>query len=207
MAQTSTKGAKAVKISDFDGFVDFAYQVFHGRLQLDDAVAQIANPASKIGVSERDMRDIIEMTHSSEQELPELAYVLASLNHAAARRLGGPPLQGRCTATLATVMSHRGELDQAVPLFEAALQLCRKAQDAEWEMICLGNLGNTYYGLKQLDRCMALYRQLIKIARRTKNFNMEGIAHTCIANVLRDQGKLDEALEEHRRGLDAYERA
>jgi len=66
-----------------------AYEVLHGTSSSDEALLQLAKPDALNGLDESTIQFNDEIADAAWRELPDLAYALATINLAAARKLGG----------------------------------------------------------------------------------------------------------------------
>jgi hypothetical protein len=121
--------------------LSLAYAVLHGTLSSDKALLQLAKPDALNGLDESTIQLNDQIAHAALNQLPDLAYALATINLAAARKVAGQKLQGRCALRLGMLAGTRNRLDEAIPLLEEAADLCRKGGDREGEIIALGRCG------------------------------------------------------------------
>ena len=119
----------------------------------------------------------------------------------------GPPKSKRRAAERANLLFEIGienwrlkRAAEAIPLFERALDLYRKADDQRGEAAAVGNLGNTLYRLGEPRRAIERYEQALAIARKIGDRRSQ-VSSLC------NLGDAWAALGEPRRAVDFFEQA
>jgi tetratricopeptide (TPR) repeat protein len=181
--------------------LSLAYEVLHGTLSSDEALLQLAKPDALNGLDESTIQFNDEIADAAWRELQDLAYALATINLAAARKLGRQKLQGRCALRLGVFAGRRNRLDEAMPLLEEAADLCRNGGDREGEIIALGDLGNVFFAQHHFDQAIDCYRRVLNLVRIARLPAMVRIGELNLANAMRAHGYLDRALEHYERAL------
>jgi tetratricopeptide (TPR) repeat protein len=104
-----------------------------------------------------------------------------------------------CNSALANWAS--GHYDVALRQLGEALPIVRNAGDKFWEAVALNNTGVVYDALGDRTRALDFYRQALTL--RTVELDSRGRVSSLrtIANILRDQGRPDEAWHMHQEAL------
>ncbi len=95
-----------------------------------------------------------------------------------------------------------GNLDEALQKFAAALALQRKLDNAHGEGRSLLRIGETYYGLGELELAREYLLQALPIAVGANDGRSQEAAHRNLGNVAFLERDYEGALEEHRRALE-----
>jgi tetratricopeptide (TPR) repeat protein len=127
-------------------------------------------------------------------------------------RLGSPPKKElELSALEGYVELHSGDYAKSRPALERALQLARAAKPVNPEDLAtaLVNLGALEYGSLKPDAAEPLAREAIEVAARAfgEHHRLTADARQVMGQVLYEQGKWSEALEQQQQALDARKEA
>jgi CHAT domain-containing protein len=182
--------------------VDLGYAVWHGELTLEEALAYVVQNQVLGELDEGNLWHTDAVIEAVMGEWLDLAYVLALLNDAVARRFADDRLCGQCALRLGTLSWHMNRLDQAARLLREAIGLFQELGDREAACMAMGNLGGVLFAQNRLDQAAEAYRQTLALS--AGNRIMEGIAHLSLGNTLRALGRLEEAVSHYQQALDAF---
>jgi tetratricopeptide (TPR) repeat protein len=124
--------------------------------------------------------------------------------HSLMERAGSPPgLLTQYFFNMAYLKNHSGDFAGARRLYEQSLAMFRQFGDEYGEISTLGNLANVAWALGDLDAAEAGFRHQLSVVRESpmKSNHILGWALACLAGVLTERRKLDEAFAASREGL------
>jgi len=90
---------------------------------------------------------------------------------------------------------------ERIPWFESAAQACRQLGDRRGEGNALGNLGNAYSDLGQVERSVEHYQQALAIAREIGHRRGEGNHLGNLGNAYCALGQVERAIEHYEQAL------
>ena len=96
-----------------------------------------------------------------------------------------------------------GRLSDAAPYLERAKQRWARIGNEGRLVRTLNNLGMLYYLLGDYEQAESVFRQALAIAETRPSSKAESYLLACLADIRRDQGQLDDALEMYKSALDA----
>lgn len=137
-----------------------------------------------------------------------LTCLIAALSGAACSREPTPTLE---TAQAALARARATSVDQgpraAMPLFEEALRLARRAGDRRGEAIVLGNIGVCHKNLGDYDRAMRFHEQSLGLKRALGDTEQIGRTLSNIGQVRWLQGRYLDAMNAYDEALSIFDRA
>ena len=95
---------------------------------------------------------------------------------------------------LGEILSHEGQVDEAIGLFALAIAVNPKVADVHY------NLANALLGKGSVDEAMASYRRALTVSPKFAP------AHNNLANLLASTGKVEEAVGQYRQAIEANPR-
>ncbi len=96
-----------------------------------------------------------------------------------------------------------GRLSDAAPYLERAKQRWARIGNDDRLVRTLNNLGMLYYLLGDYEQAESVFQQALTIAETRPNSKAESYLLACLADIRRDNGKLDDALLMYKSALDA----
>ncbi len=112
-----------------------------------------------------------------------------------------------CLDDIGKLYTTQGDLPKAKEFTQLALQECRKADIPGTEAMALMHLGNIYTLERKFSSAEACLVQSLAIVEQFENYVLIALAHRYWAILLEAEGKIQEALEAHHRGLAWAEKA
>jgi len=107
---------------------------------------------------------------------------------------------------IGNVHFHRGEMHDALEIYERTLKINERIGNAKDIAMLLGNVGGVYHGMGKLDDALEYFNQSLEM--RKKLGDILGIAQTQnnIGVAYQDKGELDRALEAFHQSLEIAEK-
>jgi tetratricopeptide (TPR) repeat protein len=130
-----------------------------------------------------------------------------------AREIGDRSNEGNWLGSMGLAYRALGQVEQAIEYHQRALTIAREIcaasteRSAEWaaarrgEAHQLGNLGNAYHELEQMERAIEYHEQALAIAREIGDWHGEGDDLGNLGNAYQDLGQLERAAEYHKLAL------
>ncbi len=175
--------------------VRLAAQVQGGDLSLDEALARLEEPETLQGLSVAHLAALDEQaTHLYRRGHLREAEVLATLNHAAARRVGHLKMRADTAISLAGIRSELGQQAEAVALFEEAARLAEQIDDPKRLILAVGPLGTAYLDLGDYENARRCYERALELARTAGEEGLEVAALGNLADLSLQTGDLPAAL-------------
>jgi tetratricopeptide (TPR) repeat protein len=124
-----------------------------------------------------------------------------------AREIGDRGLEGDQLCNLGIAYRALGQVERAIEHYQQALAITREIgaasaeHSAEWtharrsEGVNLGNLGNAYHDLGQVERAIEYLEQALAIARDIGDRSLEGNQLGNLGNAYKDMGQVKRAIE------------
>ncbi|MGB9872922.1 MAG: tetratricopeptide repeat protein, partial [Anaerolineae bacterium] len=172
-----------------------AAQVHGGDLSLAEALARLEQPETLRGVSIAHLATLDEQaTHLYRRGNLRQAEALATLNHAAAQKVGHLKLRADTAISLAEIKSELGQQAAVVSLFEEAARLAEQIDDPERLILAIGPLGTAYRDLGDPEKARRCYERALELARRIGKEGLEVAALGNLADLSFQAGDLPAAL-------------
>lgn len=175
-----------------------AIQVQRNKCTLQEAIARVDET--------RDLRDMADSQLSElDKQIGELpakdrafAYILASLNYAAAKAKGFRRVQVDCALRLANLTY---EPSARMSILHEALNSSRKSGYRRGEKVALSTLAGLYAQDARFDEAIALYRDQVESAKAGGYSAIDVESLLALGDIYRHLGQADLALETYERGV------
>ena len=94
-----------------------------------------------------------------------------------------------------------GHWTELIITIEAGIEAARKLGDRRYEGAWLGNLGNAYFSLGQVQRAIEFHQQALEIARETGDRRSEGAGLGNLGSAYYSLGQVTQAIEYYQQAL------
>lgn len=121
-------------------------------------------------------------------------------------RLGEPREIARAFGELGACDAAEGDLQSAVPLYEAALSKLKETDDVHGIGVMLSNLANAYEGLGEAENARETSLEALRLQERIGDDDGVAISNLNLASLEASVGDLDAACDHLRGSLDASAR-
>ncbi|HXI22239.1 MAG TPA: tetratricopeptide repeat protein [Pyrinomonadaceae bacterium] len=140
-------------------------------------------------------------TEHANQGDAQLAITLFDEALAIMREIGDTPREVAVICSLANAYIDVGEIANAIQFHQQALLISQHINDRAGECLSMANLGHAYYKLGDNKLALEHHHQALLISRELGDRRHEGLVRWNIAQVLKDDEDLDEAISEGNRAL------
>jgi len=171
-----------------------ADQVVAGELAMDVALAKLETPGALTDLSILHLGAVDERVIELRMQNLHKAEILAVLNDAAARRVGGAKIRAYTAISLAELRILRGDVKGALQLLDDAIEQARRAADLRVELRVLGVQGMAYQQLGQFRAAAACYRNAQGLVRQVGSTADQLPILNNLAHIYSVLGDMDQAL-------------
>ncbi|MCI4669851.1 MAG: ATP-binding protein [Bacteroidia bacterium] len=116
-------------------------------------------------------------------------------------KTGGLAIQSSSENAMAQIFGRLQQYDSSLIHYRASIALGRKAGQKKEVLAPLYNMGIIYFKLGKLDSCRNIMLRIIDQARNQDARQIQGVAHSVVANIYSNEGKVDSALVHIERGI------
>ena len=183
-----------------------ADRVGAGELTMDAALAELQKPRALAGLSVPHLGAVDERVIELRVRDLHRAEILAVLNDAAARQIGGAKIRAYAAVSLAEVNVSQGAAREALQTLQGATEQAREAADPRLELRTLGTQGMAYQQLGQFQEAAASYRDAQDLTRRIDSDADQMPCLSNLAHIYSVLGDMEQAFACAREGYEIARR-
>ncbi len=105
---------------------------------------------------------------------------------------------------LADLHCFRGNLNQAIPLYQRSMTICQKKDDPVSELIVVEKIIDVYRKKGEISKCMPYYMRALEIAEAAGDAGKAGYYLTGIGDIYQRTGDINKALDAYKTALNIF---